>query len=54
MSRITFLGGGSFGTALAVLLAEKDNIVNIYNRDKCVVDEINIKRTNEKYMKNIH
>ncbi|MFQ9617049.1 MAG: NAD(P)-binding domain-containing protein, partial [Clostridium butyricum] len=53
MSRITFLGGGSFGTALAVLLAEKDNIVNIYNRDKCVVDEINIKRTNEKYMKNI-
>lgn len=23
MSRITFLGGGSFGTALAVLLAEK-------------------------------
>ncbi len=53
MSRVTFLGGGSFGTALAVLLAEKNNIVNIYNRDKTVVDEINIKRTNEKYTKNI-
>ena len=53
MSKITFLGGGSFGTALAVLLAEKNNIVNIYNRDKNVVDEINIKRTNEKYIKNI-
>ena len=53
MSRVTFLGGGSFGTALAVLLAEKNNIVNIYNRDKTVVDEINIKRTNEKYIKNI-
>ena len=53
MSKITFLGGGSFGTALAVLLAEKNNIVNIYNRDKNVVNEINIKRTNEKYMKDL-
>ncbi|MGN0144945.1 MAG: NAD(P)H-dependent glycerol-3-phosphate dehydrogenase [Clostridium sp.] len=53
MSKVTFLGGGSFGTALAVLLAEKNNIVNIYNRDKNVVDEINIKRTNEKYIKDI-
>ena len=53
MSKVTFLGGGSFGTALAVLLAEKNNIVNIYNRNKSVVDEINIKRTNEKYIKNI-
>ncbi|HCW54160.1 MAG TPA: NAD(P)H-dependent glycerol-3-phosphate dehydrogenase [Clostridium sp.] len=53
MSRVTFLGGGSFGTALAVVLAEKDNIVNIYNRDKKVVDEINVKRTNEKYMKDL-
>ncbi|OOM13641.1 NAD(P)H-dependent glycerol-3-phosphate dehydrogenase [Clostridium saccharobutylicum] len=53
MSKITFLGGGSFGTSLAVLLAEKNNIINIYNRDKNIVDEINSKRTNEKYMKNL-
>ncbi|OOM72245.1 glycerol-3-phosphate dehydrogenase [Clostridium puniceum] len=53
MSKITFLGGGSFGTALAVLLAEKNNIVNIYDRDKNVVNEINIKRTNGKYMKDL-
>lgn len=53
MSKITFLGGGSFGTVLAVLLAEKNNIVNIYNRDENVVNEINIKRTNEKYMKDL-
>jgi len=53
MSKITFLGAGSFGSALAVLLAEKNNIVNIYNRDENVVNEINIKRTNEKYMKNL-
>lgn len=53
MNKITFLGGGSFGTALAILLAEKNNIVSIYDRDKNVVDEINTKRTNEKYMKNL-
>ena len=53
MSKITFLGGGSFGTALAVLLAEKNNIVSIYDRDENVVNEINIKRTNEKYMKDL-
>lgn len=39
MSKITFLGGGSFGSALAVLLAEKNNVVNIYDRDKNVVNE---------------
>ena len=53
MSRVTFLGGGSFGTALAVLLAEKNNIVSIYDRDINVVDEINNKRTNEKYLKDL-
>ncbi len=53
MSKITFLGGGSFGSALAVLLAEKNNIVNIYDRDQNVVNEINIKRKNEKYMKEL-
>ena len=53
MSKITFLGGGSFGSALAVLLAEKNNIVNIYDRNESVVNEINIKRTNEKYMNDL-
>ncbi|MDR3593244.1 NAD(P)H-dependent glycerol-3-phosphate dehydrogenase [Clostridium sp.] len=53
MSRITFLGGGSFGSALAVLLAEKENIVSIYDRDERVVNEINLKRTNVKYMKDL-
>ncbi|OPJ65562.1 NAD(P)H-dependent glycerol-3-phosphate dehydrogenase [Clostridium chromiireducens] len=53
MSKITFLGGGSFGSALAVLLAEKNHIVSIYDRDENVVNEINLKRTNEKYMKDL-
>ena len=43
----------SFGTALAVLLAEKDNCVSIYDRDIDVVNEINNKRTNEKYLKDL-
>lgn len=53
MSKVTFLGGGSFGTALAVLLAEKDNCVSIYDRDIDVVNEINNKTTNEKYLKDL-
>lgn len=53
MSKITFLGGGSFGTALAVLLSEKDNCISIYDRDVDVVDEINNKRTNKKYLKDL-
>jgi len=54
MSRVTFLGGGSFGTALAVLLSEKENnIISIYDRDISVVDEINNKRTNKKYLKDL-
>lgn len=53
MSKITFLGGGSFGTSLAVLLAEKNNIVSVYNRDVDVVNEMNIKRRNSKYMKEL-
>lgn len=44
MSKVSFIGGGSFGTALAILLAEKGNTVSIYNRDKKVVDDININR----------
>lgn len=53
MSKIAFLGGGSFGSALAVLLAEKDNIVSIYNRDENVVNEINQMRLNKKYLKDL-
>ena len=53
MSKVAFLGAGSFGTSLAVLLAEKNNDVSMYNRNIQIVDEINNRRTNEKYIKNI-
>ena len=53
MSKIAFIGGGSFGTALAILLGKKNNEVSIYDRDEEVVNEININRTNDKYIKDL-
>ena len=53
MSKVTFLGGGSFGISLAILLAHKGNIVSIYDRDNTVVDDININRRNDKFIKGL-
>lgn len=53
MSNISFIGGGSFGTALSILLAKKGNTVSIWDREKSVVDEINNKRSNDRYIKNM-
>ena len=53
MSKVAFLGGGSFGTALSILLANKGIEVNIYDRDKNVVDDINLNRKNDKYIKGL-
>lgn len=53
MNNIAFIGGGSFGTALAILLANKGNNIKIYDIDKSVVNNINIDRKNDKYMKGI-
>lgn len=49
MSKVAFIGGGSFGTSLAVLLRNKGNDIIIYDRDKNVVDDINNNRNNSKY-----
>lgn len=54
MAKVTFIGGGSFGTALAILLANKGDEVNIYDKNKEIIDEINVKRTNERYIKNLN
>ncbi|WP_055667931.1 NAD(P)H-dependent glycerol-3-phosphate dehydrogenase [Desnuesiella massiliensis] len=53
MSKITFLGGGSFGTALATLLAKKGNRISIWDRDASVVKDINENRKNSRYMKEL-
>lgn len=50
---VTFLGGGSFGTALGVMLAKKGIDVRIWDREQKVVEDINIKRENIKYLPNI-
>ena len=53
MSKVTFLGGGSFGISLAILLAQKGNTVSIYDRDSDVVNDININRRNDKFIKGL-
>ncbi len=54
MSKVSFVGGGSFGTALAVLLAKKGEECTVWCHRQRSVDEINNKRENEKYLKGIH
>ncbi|MGG7143742.1 NAD(P)H-dependent glycerol-3-phosphate dehydrogenase [Clostridium nigeriense] len=54
MSHVAFLGGGSFGTALGILLANNGCEVSIYDRKKSVVNDININRKNDKYIKNLN
>lgn len=53
MKKVAFLGGGSFGTSLAILLANNGNKVSIYDRDINVVKDINENRRNDKYIKNL-
>lgn len=50
MSKIAFIGGGSFGTALAVLLANKGNEVTVYDKDESVISDINTNKRNKKYL----
>jgi len=53
MSKVAFLGGGSFGTALSIMLAKKGISVNIWDRKLSVINDINIKRENIKYLPGI-
>ncbi|MDP4177012.1 MAG: NAD(P)H-dependent glycerol-3-phosphate dehydrogenase [Bacillota bacterium] len=50
---VTFLGGGSFGTALSILLANKGEMVKIFDISQDVVDDINNNHKNSKYLKNV-
>ena len=47
--RVALLGGGSWGTTVAHLVA-KNNDVRLWARDKATVAEINKQHTNEKYL----
>lgn len=53
MKEVAVLGAGSWGTALAMVLADNGHKVSLWARRKELVEEINQRRTNEHYLPNI-
>ena len=50
MAVLTFIGGGSFGTALGVHLAKNGHTIKIWDIDEKNIEDINVKRENVKYL----
>jgi glycerol-3-phosphate dehydrogenase (NAD(P)+) len=50
MSKISIIGAGAFGTALATVAARAGHAVTLWGRDGTVVDAINRTGTNTKYL----
>ncbi len=50
MSTITIIGAGSWGSGLSLLLADNKHTVKVYDLDHDLIEEINTKHTNEKYL----
>ncbi len=53
MATITVIGAGSWGTALAMVLAENKHDVRLWGRRSDQIEEINTYHTNEKYLPGI-
>lgn len=53
-SSFAILGAGSFGTALAVTLAQQGHHVSLIGRDEEMMAELNVKRENTKYLPGVH
>ena len=49
-SRVAVLGGGSFGTAIAHMIAENQHQVSLWLRNEERADEINLQRVNSRYL----
>lgn len=49
-SKVTFIGGGSFGTALSILLSKKGVVVSVWDKNLEVIEDINVKRENLRYL----
>ncbi|NJP38176.1 NAD(P)H-dependent glycerol-3-phosphate dehydrogenase [Alkalicoccus luteus] len=54
MKKTAVIGAGSWGTALAGVLADNGHEVTIWARREEIADEINSKSTNSKYLPDIH
>lgn len=53
MKKISIIGAGSFGTAIAVVLGHSGYSITIWAREKEVVDGINQKRLNPEYISDV-
>lgn len=53
MKKISIIGAGSFGTALAIVLTENEFPVTMWAREKEVVDGINKNRVNPSYISDV-
>lgn len=53
MKPLAILGAGSWGTALALLIAGNGYVVNLWDHDKKHVDDMQANRTNERYLPGI-
>lgn len=54
MAQIAVVGAGSWGSALSIVLSDNKHQVRLWGRDEEQIKEINEKRTNEKYLPEIH
>lgn len=48
--RVAVLGGGSFGTAIANILADNGHLVYFWMRDAAAVDDVRLNHENSKYL----
>src|SRR5579872_7166511 len=53
MRNVTVIGGGSWGTALAVHLGRQDHAVKLWARDPALVEEMSSLRSNANYLPDI-
>ncbi|KYG33115.1 NAD(P)H-dependent glycerol-3-phosphate dehydrogenase [Alkalihalobacillus trypoxylicola] len=53
MAKVAVIGAGSWGTALALVLADNEHEVKLWGRRQEQMDEVTHKHTNHKYLPNI-